>query len=400
MIALRVIARPEGAAPGAARCVLKAEGSTIGRAVDCDLVLDDPLRTVSRRQAFVQPNGEHEALLRCISTSVDVEVNDTPVGPQVEHPLRLGDRLRIGAFELEVEADGVDATIPVQAVLPVAAATVAPAAFAAATPVPRIDRWFDLDHAPDPLGLVTPPVPPKASAQAPLKVDFDPFAPAPAADSKAGEVAAHEGARAPETDALRHAFLRGAGLADSTPLPLTPATLRHLGALLRATTEALLEQLQGRSIVKRSLRAQTTHISERQNNPLKFAPGGAEALRVLLAEEPPAGFLPPLQALDDARRDLQAHQLAMAAGLRAVLDELLARLGPDEGVGPAAPRPGWMERLPLLGDAARWRRHCKRHAELLAALDDTFESLFQRAFLAAYQAQVAQAARKAGEAPE
>ncbi len=400
MIALRVTGRPETAAAGAERCLVKAEGCTIGRAADCDLVLDDPMRTVSRRQAVLRPVGAHEALLRCISSSVEIEVNGVPVGPQVEHSVRPGDRLRIGAFELEVESEGVDPTIPGRPLpRPPPEPPAGPATVVAAPRERRIDRWFDLDHAPDPMGAALPRARPAEPAPVPTVVDWDRLAPDPVAPMAAPPAVAAAAPGATDADELRRAFLRGAGLAEQTPLPFTPATLQHLGALMRDAVETLLDQLQGRSIVKRGLRAQTTHIGERENNPLKFAPGGAEALRVLLAEKPPAGFLPPLQAMQDARRDLQAHQLAVAAGMRAVLDELLARLGPREDAGAAPPRGGWKEALPLVGDAERWRRHCERHAELMAGLDDTVESLFQREFRAAYQARIEQAQREGGAAP-
>jgi len=415
MIALRVTLRPDGAAAGADRCVVRADGITVGRAPDCQLVLDDPQRTVSRRQAFLLPCGEREALLRCISTSVEVEVNGVPIGPEIELLVRPGDRLRIGAFELDVEADGLEAMVADRrqappAVVARAAEASAPAPLQAAArvaetarvPAPaapqdrRIDRWFDLDHAADPLGVGAAAgraaagsardAPAHAGLESTTPVDFDPFTPDPhgGPPAEAVNVAAYIGADAVE--ALRRAFLRGAGLPDSTPLSLTPASMQHLGSLLLAATEALVDEVQRRSVVQPGLRrAETAHVGEREHNPLKFAPGGAEALRLLIGGQPPIGFMPPLQALQDTRRDLQARQLAVAAGMRAVLSELLEALGPQAEAAMRGSLPGWVQALPPLRDAALWRLHCERHAELAARLDGTIESHFEREFLAAYQ---------------
>ncbi len=104
LIALRLLRRPDGNDPGLPPLPIGGTGAVIGRAPDCDLVLDDPLRLVSRQHAQILPQGANTALLRCISTSVSIGVNGDSVPPGGEVMVKAGDRLRIGGFELQVEA--------------------------------------------------------------------------------------------------------------------------------------------------------------------------------------------------------------------------------------------------------------------------------------------------------
>ena len=134
------------------------------------------------------------------------------------------------------------------------------------------------------------------------------------------------------------------------------------------------------------MRAEGTHITPRQNNPLKFSPGAKEALTRMLQPEATPGFLDPIAALQDAHHDLLVHQVAMVAGMRAAVFELFSRLGPEAAENEEGPAHG-LSRLSLLRAAALWQRHRMQHARLLEHLDDDFETIFGREFLRAYEAQ-------------
>jgi type VI secretion system FHA domain protein len=420
--------RPGATEPDATALALPPEGLTIGRSVDCGLMLVDPLRMVSRRHAQVIGDGQ-AARVRCVSSSAPLWVNDVQLDPGGEQALLVGDRLRIGRFELAVE----------------------PAAAAAAQRC-RLDRWFDLDGALDPLAAESPlpalapapdaeaisavvswqtsrhvvrtgapvalgaasmaPAPPPLQTPIPVETGQPPPAaaarstppvslspapasaggsaaagvrPAPGDISPAQRVACRSGKGSPELLELAAAFARGAGLGAEVA-PLTPEWMEHLGALLRATAEGTLALLQSRAVAKRHMRAEVTHIEPRQNNPLKFSPDATEALTRMLQRDASPGFLDPVAALHDAHHDLLVHQVAMVAGMRAAVFELFSRLGPtaaENAEGPARS----MSRVPLLRAAALWRRHCLQHAQLLEHLDDDFETIFGREFLRAYEAQ-------------
>jgi type VI secretion system FHA domain protein len=428
VIALRVTRRPGATEPDATPLALPPEGLTIGRSADCDLVLADPLRGVSREHAQVTTDGQ-AARVRCISSSAPLWVNDMHLDPGAERALRVGDRLRIGGFELAVE--------------PVAGT---------AAQRSRLDRWFDLDGAPDPLAAEsplpahaaspeaqattavvswqtsrhvvrtaapiapsapsTPPAPPPVQAPvaaetrrpspaaaarstppAPLSPAPAPAGgsaaagvrPAPAEISPAQRVARRSAKGSPELLELAAAFARGAGLGAEVA-PVTPELMEHLGALLRATAEGTLALLQSRAVAKRHMRAEGTRIAPRQNNPLKFSPDATEALTRMLQRDPSPGFLDPVAALQDAHHDLLVHQVAMVAGMRAAVFELFSRLGPAAAENAEGPAQG-ISRLPLLRAAALWQRHRLQHAQLLEHLDDDFETIFGREFLRAYEAQ-------------
>lgn len=420
VIALRVTRRPGATEPDATPLALPPEGLTIGRSPDCDLVLTDPLRGVSREHAQVITDGQ-AARIRCISSSAPLWVNDMQLDPGGERALLVGDRLRIGGFELAVE----------------------PAAGTAAQRS-RLDRWFDLDGALDPLAAESPlpayavspeaeatsavvswqtsrhvvrtaapiapsapSMPPAPPVQAPVPQVAPPtpaeavgsmpqaplspataaarVAPAPRDTPAAKRVARRAGDVSPELRELAAAFGRGAGLGAEIA-PLTPEWMEHLGALLRATAEGTLALLQSRAVAKRHMRAEGTRIAPRQNNPLKFAPDATEALTRMLQRDPSPGFLDPVAALHDAHHDLLVHQVAMIAGMRAAVFELFSRLSPAAAENAEGPAHG-ISRLPLGRAAALWQRHRLQHAQLLEHLDDDFETIFGREFLRAYEEQ-------------
>ncbi|CAN7763032.1 type VI secretion system-associated FHA domain protein TagH [Variovorax sp. LjRoot130] len=392
MIELRVTRRPGATEPDATALPLPPEGLTIGRAVDCGLVLADPLRLVSRQHAQVIV-ADQAARVRCISSTAPLWVNGMQLDPGGERALLVGDRLRIGGFELAVE--------------PVAAT---------AAQRSRLDRWFDLDAALDPLAAesplpalapsaeaaaisavvswqtsrhvvrtitsITPSAPSMPPAPPPLQASLPAVTPRPAPAAAAHSRSAD---MSPELRELAAAFGRGAGLGAEVA-PLTPDWMEHLGALLRATAEGTLALLQSRAVAKRQMRAEGTHITPRQNNPLKFSPDATEALTRMLQRDASPGFLDPVAALHDAHHDLLVHQVAMVAGMRAAVFELFSRLGPEAAENGEGPAHG-ISRLPLLRAAALWHRHRMQHAQLLEHLDDDFETIFGREFLRAYEAQ-------------
>lgn len=404
LIALHVMRRPGTSEPDATALALPPQGLVIGRSPDCDLVLADPLRRVSRQHAEVAMLGQ-DALVRCISSTTPLWVNDAQLAPGDQRVLAVGDCLRIGAFEVAVEC--VAAPEPPRA---------------------RLDRWFDLDGAHDPLAAQSPlpalapglapaldppeevtPASASASAVVSWKTDLlvvrtgTPMVhsasaepPAAAAASATGSMtpesvpsssAAAAEAGSPDLTELAAAFCRGAELTGPQVPPLTPELMEHLGALLRATAEGTLALLKSRSVAKRHMRAEGTVIAPRHNNPLKFSPDATEALTRMLQRVPSPGFLGPVAALRDANRDLLVHQVAMVAGMRAAVFELFSRLGPEAAENAEGPPRDILSRLPKRRAAALWERHRLQHAHLLEHLDDDFEAIFGREFLRAYEAQ-------------
>ena len=438
LIALQLVSTPQGPAGDEPVRRFEDELITIGRAPNCQVVLPDSLRIISRHHArLTQQRGE--VLLTCLSASAPLRVNQTSVPHGGTLALRSGDVIHIGGFDLRLttEAAAPRVLAPVaampKALAPLAAAPVpVPGPAPAPAPAPvrrgraRLDEWFDLepgvpsDHSAAPAPTVRAPANAvdldlRSGANAlagqgaelrifeslqqvlaggpePVASPVPPRASAPAADAPAELPLLNDAAH----NALMLAFLEGAGLAQRTgatssqmlaPMALTPAWMRHVGELLRASVEGALALLHSRTTVKREMRAEVTVIARRQNNPLKFAPDAQAALAHLVAAKRSPGFLDPVAALKDAHEDLLVHHLAVVAGMRAAMFELIARLGPDDVLRDAGPPKGLRGTLPALHEAALWRRYRQRHAEMTARLDDDFEAVFGREFTKAYEAQ-------------
>ena len=414
MLVMRLVRCPEGAPAGPAARPINPAGSSIGRSPECDFVLDDPLRLVSRRHAWLVPSGPRDGVVHCVSASASLTVNGRLVPPGGEAAVVDGDHIGIGAFELVLETPSpAPPPLPPPAPPPIPAAA-APAALRAS----RLDRYFELDTVADPLGPGSPlpaaepapareplrrtgirlaarPAAPLEPSCAPLESPFPAPFPAPfdaravARAAPAVDIPVAAGAVPDEVSAaLREAFLRGAGL-DHAALADDPQWAEQVGVLLRCLTEGTFELLRSRAITKQNIHAAGTRIVARRNNPMKFAPDAAVGLRLLLDAQVRPGFLDPLEALQDTFEDLQLHQLAMVAGMRAAAVELILRLGPaavERDLGP----PGGLARwFPVLREAALWRRQRENHAALVAQLDDAFEAAFGREFVAAYEAQAA-----------
>jgi len=177
------------------------------------------------------------------------------------------------------------------------------------------------------------------------------------------------------------------GLGVAMPPAPSAEQLELVGALLRSAIGGTLELLAARNVAKRELGANPTLLQTRENNPLKFSPDVDVALGHLLG---PAqrGFVPPRVAVREAFDDLRAHEMAVLAGMRAALDAVLARFDPLTLEQRLAPKAVWQNLLPAARKARLWERYGEQYAEILREIEGDFDSLFGRAFLEAYRAQL------------
>ncbi len=112
------------------------------------------------------------------------------------------------------------------------------------------------------------------------------------------------------------AFFSGLGTGDPGQVKDPDALFHDAGALLRVLTAGLTATMMTRASFKSELRLGVTTIRRAENNPFKFSVSPEEALERLLLRPNPA-YLPPLDAAREAFEDIQAHEMAMIAGLRA-----------------------------------------------------------------------------------
>lgn len=205
-------------------------------------------------------------------------------------------------------------------------------------------------------------------------------APAPVAGQRLGPDAGQ--------DALLQALLQGLSAPGLKLETLTPDTMRLLGELLHESTAGAVGLLLARAAFKRELRAEQTMIVARENNPLKFSPSAPAALQQLLGPAAP-GFMAPKAAVRDAFEDLQAHQLAVMAGMKAALDGVLQRFDPVHLESQLTARASGLAGLiPGSRKARLWALFQELFGQLGREAQDNFDELFGRAFVQAYEAQL------------
>ncbi|WP_334045434.1 type VI secretion system-associated FHA domain protein TagH [Burkholderia cepacia] len=207
------------------------------------------------------------------------------------------------------------------------------------------------------------------------------------ADDPAQHAAPHA-ARAPTPDELLSAFFEGAGLDTAAESHQWSAEQLYIaGQLLALFANGTVELLSSRSILKREVKAHMTMLLDRENNPLKLLPDGGAVLRQMFGLPLP-GFMSPQSAVSDAFQDLHAHQIGMVAGMRAALMDLLTRFSPQR-LRERDDAMRWYEkRVPVLYKARMWDRYAATHRDTVFAIEDDFASVFGKAFLAAYDAEV------------
>ncbi|NBC15581.1 MAG: type VI secretion system-associated FHA domain protein TagH [Gammaproteobacteria bacterium] len=192
-----------------------------------------------------------------------------------------------------------------------------------------------------------------------------------------------------------NAFLAGLGSGDPAQIRDADAFLRDAGALLRAMVAGLSTTLMARTQFKSEMRLGVTTIRAAENNPLKFSVSVDDALERLLLRET-RGYLPAQEAVKQSFEDIQAHEMAMIAGLRSALDELLARFAPAALEAELADR-SLDKVLPMVRKSRCWDLLGERHAEISAAAAEDFMKVFGDAFSRAYDEQVALLARARDE---
>ena len=92
-------------------------------------------------------------------------------------------------------------------------------------------------------------------------------------------------------------------------------------------TGGLLEVLRARAEIKSEFRMQLTTIRAVENNPLKFSVSVDDALQHLLTADNSA-YLPANEAVREAVDNIEAHQLAVMAGIQGALSAMLQRFEP------------------------------------------------------------------------
>ncbi|HBQ0417753.1 TPA: type VI secretion system-associated FHA domain protein TagH [Klebsiella aerogenes] len=190
---------------------------------------------------------------------------------------------------------------------------------------------------------------------------------------------------------LLEALLEGMGLGDMQPVPqFDKENMRQLGQMQSMFSQGTVALLSSRSILKRGVKADMTMVLDDANNPFKLLPSGKTVLMQMFGARMP-GFMPPKKSVRDALIDLQAHQLGMISGIRAIIAAMLQSFNPEQ-LEEEAKRDGHTSRLalPASRKAALWDYFVRTYGETAGEIEDDFHTLFGEAFLYAYDMEVNQ----------
>jgi type VI secretion system FHA domain protein len=159
------------------------------------------------------------------------------------------------------------------------------------------------------------------------------------------------------------------------------------GRIVREMTDGLIKVLSARSQFKHELRLEMTTVRPVENNPLKFSVDVDEALHHLLLPRA-KGYLPPLEAVHEAFDDIQAHEMAIMAGLHAALAAMLGRFDPKQLEDNFKQRSVLDNLLPIARKAKYWDIFTEIYQDIAKDAAEGFLQLFSDEFTRAYEEQV------------
>lgn len=201
--------------------------------------------------------------------------------------------------------------------------------------------------------------------------------PEPAQKPRPTPVAAGDGAE-------WRAFLQGAGLRSEEFSSSPQEVLTAAGGILRRLLGGMVVMMEARARAKAQLGAQNTSLEFDGNNPLKFTRSADKAMAQML-NRPDRGFMPADLAVEDAFRDLQAHQLATLTAMQGALAATLDRFSPSAIRGRAEHRGLLAKIVPGARAAALWQAYEREFEGVTRGSDEAFMEVFAKEFRDAYE---------------
>lgn len=184
------------------------------------------------------------------------------------------------------------------------------------------------------------------------------------------------------------AFLAGTGLTEVKLEPEAMISFMHTaGQSLREFTQGYKQVLSTRTSLKNEFRLEMTTMQPAENNPLKLSVDVEDALSKLLLPSM-RGYLPPIEAIQEATDDLQAHQMALLAGLRAALSSLVALFDPEALEKDLHKASTFDNLLPAIRKARYWELFKASYKTAAADAENDFLHFLGDEFTMAYEQQI------------
>ena len=355
-IMFEIVSRQKFSANFPVSHVFGEAGGYIGRSEECEWVLPDRSREISRQHALITFEDGHFYLEDVSANGVFLSLAHEPVGKDSRHRIEHGEGFIIGAYTIMARLlhnPGAYAGSPedVEDILsrpkglslnPLTAMEQEEELVARK----RMGEYDDLlsgrqtravlpaDHTDPLLGRLQPIVAvPEQEELIPENWDAEPdnddesgeacplggetAAGAPQADSETQAAAAPQTAPesrsvpVPETDV----FFKALGFAEPPSSPKERERVLKLAAeLLAAAVDGMTSALHNRAECKNELRLPATSTGLAvNNNPLKFSPSPEAALATLLGP-PQKGVMPSVKAMTNGFNDLHRHHMGLLAG--------------------------------------------------------------------------------------
>ena len=342
---------------------------TIGRDATCSLILEDPMKHISRVHVELQ---EEDGVywMSVVSKVNPVLVKGRRYNCGARLTLESGDSFEMGEFDVQVLFPEKPRPAPVEA--------------EKKSLISMFGEESDVADA------VTLPPPEPGVFEEPTDVGVEPTYVGPAVKPPVQAAAKPKPAVAPASmNAALRVFLEGAGMPHKElSAAESERLLRDCGAVLRAAVEGLMMLVIARAEMRKEFEvAERTMVAMRDNNPLKLMASAHEAMQFLLDPgERTDGFLDPISAIGDACDDLRAHELAVIAGMRGAILGALRRLDPqvlEQAFEKSA------RGFALGGRKAKyWDAFVAHQQQLSQEAQQDFDKVFGRDFVSAYHAQL------------
>ena len=417
---LRVVSEHSTRLGPLATKVFGVHGGTIGRGTDNEWILPDPERYLSGKHARVDFRAGAYILVDTSSNGTYVNGAQVPLGKYHDYPLKDGDYVRLGEYELLVSIDQSNDFPPEESAI-VAYDGQSPSSAVKKSTANDLGADLDLSQLLEPSGLsiadsgarprdlygqsLPPGGRPPESAEGgvtpwhmmtrPLKVETPKVdtprvssvienSPNPNLSRSMGNsqsLALYEG----DFDIGLAAFCRGAGIEPRAVSPdARGAALQLAGQLLREAVVGLMDLNQGRNEYRNKFRIPAPS-ADAPESPLNLSKGVDEALvRLLTTTSTRAGSV---EAIRDNFRELKAQNTAALSATRAAFEEFLGRVDPKE-LEQRFDRAGKRGVFGGQSKAKYWDLYAELFAGLAQRPADGFPHVFTETFAKAYESRM------------
>ena len=408
---LRVVSEHSTRLGPLATKVFGVHGGTIGRGTDNEWILPDPERYLSGKHARVDFRAGTYVLVDTSSNGTYVNGAQVPLGKYHDYPLKDGDYVRLGEYELLVSIDQTNDFPPEESAIIAYDGQSASSAVKKST-ADDLGADLDLSELLEPSGLSIaesgarprdlygqslPPLEQPAESEdaggtpwhmmtRPLKVDAPKTSaviensPSPNL-SRSQSLALYEG----DFDIGLAAFCRGAGIDPRSVSSDARATALQLaGQLLRETVLGLMDLNQGRNEFRNKFRI-SAPSADGPESPLNLAKGVDEALvRLLTTTSTRAGSV---EAIRENFRDLKAQNTAAMFATRAAFEEFLGGVDPRQ-LEQRFERAGKRGVFGGQSKAKYWDLYTELFAGVAQRPTDGFPHVFTETFTKAYESRM------------